>query len=131
LKKIRSDHHATMIELGILGSMAEWLAPLPDKSLPNINIREQLIDALRDVNSPISKFTLINQLIVYLKSILIKFGEINADYLKSSGIGKAVMFLYKHPKETKPNKIKLEKLIRMNIFYFDLKLLIICQVSLI
>jgi hypothetical protein len=38
-----------MIDLGILSSMAEWLAPLPDKSLPNINIREQLIDALRDV----------------------------------------------------------------------------------
>jgi transcription factor SPN1 len=83
----KSDYHANMIELGILGAIAEWLAPLPDRSLPNIKIREQLIDALRD------------------------FGEINSDYLKSSGIGKAVMFLYKHPKETKLNKQKLEKLI--------------------
>ena len=83
----KSDHHATMIELGILGALAEWLAPLPDKSLPNIKVRDTLIEALRD------------------------FGEINADYLKSSGIGKAVMYLYKHSKETKPNKIKLEQLI--------------------
>jgi len=83
----KSDYHATMIELGVLGAIAEWLAPLPDRSLPNISIRDQLIDALRD------------------------FGEINVDYLKSSGVGKAVMFLYKHSKETKSNKQKLERLI--------------------
>lgn len=83
----KSEHHAAMIELGVLGAIAEWLAPLPDRSLPNISIRNHLIDALRD------------------------FGEINVDYLKSSGVGKAVMFLYKHSKETKENKQKLEKLI--------------------
>jgi len=83
----KTDFHATMIELGVLGAIAEWLAPLPDRSLPNIIIREFMIDTLRD------------------------FGEINADYLKSSGIGKAVMFLYKHSKETKDNKQKLERLI--------------------
>lgn len=83
----KSEYHAAMIELGVLGAIAEWLAPLPDRSLPNISIRNQLIDALRD------------------------FGEINVDYLKSSGVGKAVMFLYKHSKETKENKLKLEKLI--------------------
>lgn len=84
---MKTDFHATMIELGVLGAIAEWLAPLPDRSLPNVLIREFMIDTLRD------------------------FGEINGDYLKSSGIGKAVMFLYKHSKETKSNKKKLERLI--------------------
>lgn len=83
----KNDLHATMIELGVLGAIAEWLAPLPDRSLPNVSIREFMI------------------------STLVDFGEINADYLKSSGIGKAVMFLYKHSKETKENKKKLERLI--------------------
>lgn len=83
----KTDYHATMIELGVLGAIAEWLAPLPDRSLPNISIRDFMI------------------------STLVEFGEVNADYLKSSGIGKAVMFLFKHSKETKENKKKLERLI--------------------
>ena len=28
----------------------EWLAPLPDRSLPNIKIREILINTLQEVN---------------------------------------------------------------------------------
>lgn len=46
----KSDYHSAMIDLGILHAIAEWLAPLPDRCLPNIRIREALIDALRDVN---------------------------------------------------------------------------------
>lgn len=56
----KSDYHSAMIDLGILHAIAEWLAPLPDRSLPNIKIREALIDALKDVNL-ISKInTIIN-----------------------------------------------------------------------
>jgi len=40
-----------MIEMGVLSAIAEWLAPLPDRSLPNIKIRTFLIDTLRDVSS--------------------------------------------------------------------------------
>lgn len=47
----KMDYHAAMIDLGILGAIAEWMAPLPDRSLPNIRIREQLTDALSDVSS--------------------------------------------------------------------------------
>jgi hypothetical protein len=56
-----------MIELGMLGAITvtifeyfrrsfnlnfilkEWLAPLPDRSLPNIKIRETLISTLQEV----------------------------------------------------------------------------------
>ncbi len=86
------------------------MAPLPDRSLPNIKIREFMINTLREV-----RFFLIAVLniILHKNEYFLKFGEINTDYLKSSGIGKAVMFLYKHSKETKENKKKLERLISL------------------
>ena len=36
---------------------------------------------------------------------------LNNDILKQSGIGKGVMMLYRHPKDTRKNKEKAEKLI--------------------
>lgn len=56
----KSDYHSAMIDLGILHAIAEWLAPLPDRSLPNIRIREALIDALKDVNKTQKINSLIN-----------------------------------------------------------------------
>ncbi len=72
-----------------------------------------MIDILRDV----SECSIWSFIKYYFKNWFLKFGEINTDYLKSSGIGKAVMFLFKHSKETKDNKKKLERLISL---FFEL-----------
>ncbi|XP_071084935.1 IWS1-like protein [Haliotis cracherodii] len=83
----KADLHIIFLDSGILSAITEWLAPLPDKSLPHLTIRESLLKILWD------------------------FPAISSDSLKMSGIGKAVMYLYKHPREVRPNKEKAGKLI--------------------
>ncbi|XP_046553300.1 IWS1-like protein isoform X2 [Haliotis rubra] len=83
----KADLHIIFLDSGILSAITEWLAPLPDKSLPHLTIRDCLLKILWD------------------------FPAISSDSLKMSGIGKAVMYLYKHPKEIRPNKEKAGKLI--------------------
>jgi transcription factor SPN1 len=76
----KADLHEALLDGGILNAMTEWLAPLPDKSLPHLRIREVMLRALSD------------------------FPPVSSDSLKNSGVGKAVMYLYRHPKEIKGNK---------------------------
>ena len=87
LKKI--DLREALLDAGILSVITDWLTPLPDRSLPNIKVRETMLTALQD------------------------FHVNDTERLKASGVGKAVMYLFKHPKETRENKIRAHKLIQM------------------
>ena len=70
----------TFISKGVLVTIKKWIDPLPDKSLPNLKVREVILRCLS------------------VMSI------IGTDDLKESGIGRAVMLLSKHPQETLQNK---------------------------
>ncbi|XP_053083676.1 protein IWS1 homolog isoform X2 [Pangasianodon hypophthalmus] len=83
----KQDLKETFIDSGVMTAIKEWISPLPDKSLPALKIREELLKILQELPS------------------------VSQETLKMSGIGRAVMFLYKHPKESRPNKDLALKLI--------------------
>ncbi|KHN79969.1 IWS1-like protein [Toxocara canis] len=84
---IKHDLMEAIIDNGMLSAVSEWLAPLPDKSLPALEIRTDLLKILQD------------------------YSRLEQGTLKQSGLGRAVMLLYKHPKETKENKALAHSLI--------------------
>ncbi|TRZ00153.1 hypothetical protein DNTS_025723 [Danionella cerebrum] len=83
----KQDLKETFIDSGVMTAIKDWISPLPDKSLPALKIREELLKILQELPS------------------------VSQETLKMSGIGRAVMFLYKHPKESRPNKDLALKLI--------------------
>ncbi|XP_072318089.1 uncharacterized protein iws1 isoform X2 [Eucyclogobius newberryi] len=83
----KQDLKETFIDSGVMSAIKEWISPLPDKSLPALRIREELLRILQELPS------------------------VSQETLKHSGIGRSVMFLYKHPKESRTNKDLALKLI--------------------
>ncbi|KAK1900416.1 Protein IWS1 like [Dissostichus eleginoides] len=83
----KQDLKETFIDSGVMSAIKEWISPLPDKSLPALRIRGELLRILQELPS------------------------VSQETLKHSGIGRSVMFLYKHPKESRANKDLALKLI--------------------
>lgn len=106
---IKKNMQLAFLEHNILNVLTDWLAPLPNKSLPCLQIRESILRLLSDVrlalSSPVSLSLCLSL------SISLQFPTIDKSYLKQSGIGKAVMYLYKHPQETKSNRDRAGRLI--------------------
>ncbi|EDO36344.1 predicted protein, partial [Nematostella vectensis] len=83
----KADLQYTFIDSGVLNVLKEWLSPLPDGSMPHLQIRTGIL------------------------KILSTFPALDTGALKMSGLGRAVMYLYRHPKETRQNKQVAGKLI--------------------
>nr|XP_039272782.1 LOW QUALITY PROTEIN: protein IWS1 homolog [Styela clava] len=75
------------VDNGVIAAIADWLSLLPDRSLPHITIRSELLKVLHDLPRHVK------------------------ETLKHSGIGKSVMILFKHPKEIRFNRESAGRLI--------------------
>lgn len=77
-----------MLRNDLLTAIRAWLEPLPDKSIPNARIRNAMYNILEQMGS-----------------------GINVSSLRESGIGRVVMALSKHPRETAHNRDRLSRII--------------------
>ncbi|CAA0812067.1 Transcription elongation factor (TFIIS) family protein [Striga hermonthica] len=87
LSKKQLQHE--FLDHGVLTLLKNWLEPLPDGSLPNINIRAAVLKILNDFPIDLEQYD-------------------RREQLKKSGLGKVIMFLSKSDEETTSNR-KLAK----------------------
>ncbi|GAB4850658.1 hypothetical protein Ancab_029969 [Ancistrocladus abbreviatus] len=87
LSKKQLQHE--FLDHGVLTLLKNWLEPLPDGSLPNINIREAILRILTDFPIDLEQYD-------------------RREQLKKSGLGKVIMFLSRSDEETTSNR-KLAK----------------------
>ena len=81
------DYQSYLIEGDMLSVVRRWIQPLPNGQLGNVTVRQKLLDAI--ANMP----------------------GIHPNALKRSELGKTVMLLHKHPKETPGMKRQTRELI--------------------
>ncbi|KAG1339234.1 protein IWS1 [Cocos nucifera] len=84
-KKLQQE----FLDHGVLTLLKNWLEPLPDGSLPNMNIRTAILKLLTDFPIDLEQYD-------------------RREQLKKSGLGKVIMFLSKSDEETTSNR-KLAK----------------------
>ncbi|CAD5328398.1 unnamed protein product [Arabidopsis thaliana] len=82
---VEDDVICEFLDHGVLNLLKNWLEPLPDGSLPNINIRSAVLMILNDFRIDLDQDSRREQLI-------------------KSGLGKVIMFLSKSDEETTPNR---------------------------
>ncbi|CAA7389709.1 unnamed protein product [Spirodela intermedia] len=73
------------LDHGVLTVLKNWLEPLPDGSLPNMNIRSAILKILTDFPIDLEQYD-------------------RREQLKKSGLGKVIMFLSKSDEETTANR---------------------------
>ena len=85
------DTQRLLIDMDLLAILKRWIQPLPNGTLGNVTLRQRILESIQKMSH----------------------GEsgINNHDLKRSEIGKTVMVLYKHPKETPSNKKLLRSII--------------------
>ena len=112
---LRQDLKETFIDSGVMSAIKEWISPLPDKSLPALRIREELLRLLQEVRwLPPPPSQVRSGFSLFSRCLLLQLPSVSQETLKHSGIGRSVMFLYKHPKESRANKDLALKLISKN-----------------